>query len=148
MANDLSDDVDVCILFNNGVEVVRIKLVVGLLFLPDFLTMVLVGRLLFGMILEDVIGLEVVITWWQVLGTVMAQDEALVLMSGPGKRQFTGIILTQVAVSYRHELLQQISKFCRRFCGVNVRLVRASDLRIFSSRYFLKQISLLAQIGI
>ena len=63
MANDLSDDVDVCILFNNGVDVVRIKLVVGLLFLPDFLTMVLVGRLLFGVILEDVIGLEVVITW-------------------------------------------------------------------------------------
>ena len=78
----------------------------------------------------------------------MAQDEALVLMSGPGKRQFTGIILTQVAVSYRHELLQQISKFCRRFCGVNVRLVRASDLRIFSSSNFLKHISLLAQIGI
>ena len=35
----------------------------------------------------------------------MAQVEALVLMSGPEKRQFTGIILTQVAVSYHHELV-------------------------------------------
>ena len=49
-----------CILFNNGVEAVRIKLVVG--FLPDFLTIVLGGRL-FGVMLDDVIGLEVVITW-------------------------------------------------------------------------------------
>ena len=55
-------------------------------FLPDFLTIVLGGRL-FGVMLDDVIGLEVVITWWQVLGTVMAQDEALVFMSGPEKME-------------------------------------------------------------
>ena len=53
----------------------------------------------------------------------MAQDEALVLMSGPGKRQFTGIILTQVAVSYHHEFVDTFYNKFQNFVEDSVELM-------------------------